>query len=118
MIAKDRRSKKNIIGFKVVGKVTKEDYELLTPALHELLEEYEEVKVLFNLEEFEKEEVRAWMADLKFGAEFRKHIVKLAIVGDNKWHEWLGKLADPFFAKESKFFELEDEDEAWEWLIE
>ena len=116
MVAKMKQSKGSNIGFRVVDTVTKEDYELLTPALHELLAEYPQINLLLNLEEFGHEEIRAWMSDLKFGQEFRKQIVKLAIVGDQKWQELLAKLAEPFFAKEARHFSLEQEKEAWKWL--
>jgi hypothetical protein len=42
----------------------------------------------------------------------------LAFIGNKKWEEWLAKLADPFYAREAKFFHTLDVDSAWAWLRE
>ena len=118
MIKKLDQSSENVLGFKVSGDVVKADYDVLVPAVEAALKTNEMVHMLLDMTEFKWEKVEAWGADAKFGHEFRHKIAKMAIVGDKTWEKWLTKLADPFYAKEAKFFHPEETDEAWVWLRE
>lgn len=116
MIEKMNESTGNIIGFKAVGTITKEDYALLTAEVESLIREVGSLCLLLDLETFEGEEFKAWGADLKFGHEFRKKIQKMAIVGDKKWQKWLTSLVDPFYARDARFFPTAEREAAWVWL--
>jgi predicted transcriptional regulator len=116
MLEKLNQNKGNILGYKAIGKITKEDYSTLTADVEALLQLEESINLLLDLEEFEGEKIKAWGADLKFGREYRKKIAKMAIVGDKKWQEWMTALVDPFFALEAEFFPTEEREAAWEWL--
>ena len=106
-----------VVGYKVVGKVTPQDYQQLEPEIQSLVDESDGgVCLLLDLQEFTGEEVKAWLPDLKFGHSFHDNIDKMAIVGDKRWQEWLTALVDPFYAKEAKFFRPEETDKAWAWL--
>ena len=72
------------------------------------------MSLLFDLTEFKWEKVNAWGNDRDFGKQFKDKIDKMAIVGDKKWGRHLAKLAQPFDAKESKYFVADDD--AWDWL--
>lgn len=116
MIEKLSQSSGNILGYKAIGKISKEDYTILNADIEALLQQEEGICLLLDLEEFEGEKIKAWGADLKFGREYRKKIAKMAIVGDKKWQEWMTSLVDPFFAREAEFFPTDEYDAAWEWL--
>ncbi len=119
MLEKLPQSAGPVIGFKVIGKVTPDDYKQLEPQIQALVDEYDDdICVLIDLEEFAGEEVKAWLPDLKFGHRFHDNIDKMAIVGDKRWQKWLAALADPFYADEAKFFDVENSAEAWDWLRE
>jgi hypothetical protein len=117
MIEKLDRSSGEVVGYKVVGKVTAEDYDQLEPEIRALVEEHDsDVRVLIDLQEFAGEEVRAWLPDLKFGHRFHDDIAKMAIVGDKRWQEWMTMLVDPFYSRDAKFFDSDQIDAAWTWL--
>ena len=118
MIKKMEESAGNAIGFRTVGRITKDDYQVLVPEVEALVEQEGNIRLLLDMEQFEGEEFKAWGADFKFGREFRKKIDKLAIVGDKRWEKWLAALADPFYAREAEFFKTDDRDAAWSWLRE
>ena len=118
MIEKLSKSSGNILGYKAIGTIKKEDYKTLIADVEALLQQEESINMLLDMEEFEGEQFKAWGADLKFGREYRKKIAKMAIVGDKKWQEWMTALVDPFFAREAEFFPIEERDAAWEWLQE
>ncbi len=116
MIEKMSESSGSVIGYRVSGHVTKEDYAVLTPEVQALVDKEGSIRLLLDLENFKWEEVSAWGADLKFGQAYRHKIAKLAIVGDKKWQHLIANLADPFYAHESKFFHTDDRAAAWDWL--
>ena len=116
MLEKMSQSSGNIVGYKAIGTITREDYTTLTAEVEALLQQERSICLLVDLEEFRGEEIKAWGADFKFGREYRKKIAKMAIVGDKKWQEWMTALVDPFFAREAEFFPIDEREAAWEWL--
>ncbi len=115
---KMEKSSGNVLGFKVVGTISKDDYATMVPQVESLIASEGTIRLLCDLTDFKWEEVSAWGADMRFGREHKDKIEKLAIVGDSRWQSWLSKLADPFFAGESQYFEVTNEDQAWDWLKE
>lgn len=116
MFEKMSESTGNTLGYRAVGKITKEDYAFLNKEVEAMIAEAGSLRLLLDLEALEGEKIKAWGADLKFGHEFRKKIEKMAIVGDKKWQKGLAALADPFYAREAEFFHTADRDSAWAWL--
>jgi hypothetical protein len=118
MFEKLNESSGSVVGYKIVGKVTVEDYQKLDPEIQSLVNQYDKVCLLLDLQEFAGEEAKAWLPDLKFGHHFHNKIIKMAIVGDKRWEKWIAALADPFYAKDAKFFHSAETDKAWAWLRE
>jgi hypothetical protein len=116
MIEKLERSSGKAIGFRVSGIITKEDYAVLVPEVEALVDQVGDINILLDLSEFRWEKISVWGADMKFGSTYRKKIDKMAIVGDKKWQKWLASIADPFYAREAKFFQTDESDAAWAWL--
>jgi len=118
VLEKLNKSSGPVVGYKVVGKVTVADYQQLEPEARALVDKYENVCLLLDLQEFAGEEVKAWLPDLKFGHSFHDKIVKIAIIGNKRWEKWMTALVKPFYAKDAKFFHPEEMDKAWDWLRE
>jgi hypothetical protein len=117
MLEKYAESSGPVVGYKVVGKVTAEDYQQLEPEVQALVDKYDDgVCLLLDLQAFAGEEAKAWLPDLRFGHRFHDKINKMAIVGDKRWEEWLTALCDPFYAKDAQFFHSDETDKAWAWL--
>ncbi len=104
----------HIVGFKVSGDVTRDDYAALTPAVADAVDRYGSVRMLLDLTGFHWEKVSAWGSDLRFGREFHDRIDRMAIVGDKRWEKHLASLCAPFYAKEARYFDSETD--GWEWL--
>jgi len=109
MIETMERSTGDVLGYRISGDVTKADYDTLTPAVGAAIDKHGSVSLLLDLTDFRWEKVSAWGSDLNFGKQFHDSVEKLAIVGNKKWMGHLAKLAQPFFAKEVKFFETDDD---------
>ena len=114
MIETMDRSTQTVLGFKVSGTVTKDDYEVLTPAVEAAIDANGSVSLLLDLTGFHWEKVSAWASDLRFAKQYHDKISKMAIVGDKKWEEHLAGLSSPYYAKEAKFFGSDGD--AWDWL--
>ncbi|MCP4359733.1 MAG: STAS/SEC14 domain-containing protein [Chloroflexi bacterium] len=116
MIEKLNESSGDVLGYKLIGKIGKVDYEVLIPEVEAVLTEYGSGRLLLDMTEFKREKAEVWGADMKFGREYHKKISKMAIIGDKKWEKWMTKLASPFFADETKFYHSKDIESAWVWL--
>ena len=104
MIEKLDRSGGDSLAFRVSGDVTKADYDVLRPATEAALAEHDEINLLLDLSDFRWEKAEAWKSDLEFGHDFRKHIAKLAVVGDGFTDKLIADVAHPFYARESRHF--------------
>ncbi|MCK4900989.1 MAG: STAS/SEC14 domain-containing protein [Anaerolineales bacterium] len=113
MFEKLNQSSGNVLGYKVVGTITKADYKTMLPEVEALVEQEGHIRLLLDMTEFKWEKVKAWGADWKFGHEYSEKIDKMAIVGDKKWQEWLAKVAEPFYAGEAKFYPPDEAHDAW-----
>ena len=103
------------VGARVSGKITDEDYrEVLVPALGEALQRGQ-VKLLYVLEkDFSYSAGAAW-EDTKLWARHLTGWQKVAVVSDAEWLESI-RAFGWLMPGEIRVFELDDVDEAQEWL--
>lgn len=102
--------------FKVTGKLTHEDYEVITPMIESALAGVEQanIQALIDCTELEGWELRAAWDDLKLGVKHGSEFTKVALYGNKTWQEYMTKIADWFIHGEAKFFD--DQDQALQWL--
>jgi hypothetical protein len=108
----------NVVGYKLIGTLTVADYKKLEPEVKALVETQGNIRILFDMSEFEWQGVEAWILDLKMGFELHNKIEKMAIVGDKSWEKWMTHLAKPFYAQDAKYFNSGEIDNAWAWVKE
>jgi hypothetical protein len=118
MIQQMPQSEGNTLGFKAIGTIEQEDYKVLNEAVQAAIDESGDVNLLMDLTEFKWEKFTAWDDDMHFGHEYRKKIVRMAIVGDHGWEKLIAKMAEPFYAQDAKYFPSDDADAAWAWIKE
>jgi hypothetical protein len=53
--------------------------------------------------------------DFRFGTAHRKHIERIAMVGEKKWQEWLAKIGSIFIPERVRYFGLGNLDSAERW---
>lgn len=116
MIERMAESEGRVIGFRASGSITEGDYKTLSQQVQAAIDDAGSVALLIDLQGFEGEGPSAWDDDLAFGRAYRHQIERMAIVGDHRWQELLAKLAAPFYAHESKYFDVADREAAWAWL--
>ena len=44
------------------------------------------------------------------------HTYQIAMVGKKKWQEWVAKVMKLFTSIESRYFDLDDKDQAMDWI--
>ena len=114
MIEQLSHSAGSALGFRVSGVVTKDDYEVLVPAVEKVVADSGEAHLLLDLTDLKWEKVDAWGSDLRFGRDYRDKVTRLAVVGDGFFQKIIAEVAKPFYAHEVQFFA--DQDTAWAWL--
>jgi hypothetical protein len=116
MFQKLSESSEKILGFKVSGKLTDEDYKAFVPQIEKIIQEFGRISLLLELDDFHGWDLGAAWDDFKFGMKHIKDFKRVAIVGDKKWEEWMAKLAKPFMRAEVKYFDGSQLQDAWGWL--
>jgi len=101
---------------KAVGKLTHEDYAIITPMLESAIAgiNHPEINVLIDATKFEGWELRALWNDFKLGLKHGQEFQKVAIVGNKKWMSYAVKMGSWFIAGDAKHFE--DLTDAIVWL--
>lgn len=101
-----------------VGKLTHEDYEVITPVIDSTLEGVKEprIKALFDAREMDGWKPRAAWDDFKIGLKHGSEFEKIALLGSKRWQETAAKVGSWFISGEAKYFE--DLDEALTWINE
>ena len=118
MIEKSTESTERVLSVRALGEITKDDYRELSEQVEALLRMQPSIGLVLDLERFEHEKPSAWLSDLKFGRAYHHKIRRMAVIGDNRWEHLLADLADPFFARESKFFNPGQRADAFRWAAE
>lgn len=112
----ERVDERFFLSMKVVGKLTHEDYQTITPMIDAALEGVSDpkVNVLIDGSEMEGWELRAAWDDFKMGLKHGSEFKKIAIVGNKKWQQNVAKMGGWFISGTVKYFEFEDD--ALKWL--
>lgn len=114
-IGLERTGKHFFLSLKAVGKLTHDDYEIITPMIDSALEAVKEpvVDVFIDGSELEGWELRAAWDDLKLGLKHGGDFKRIAIFGNKKWQAFASKIGDWFVSGEVKYFESADEALVW-----
>lgn len=117
-IGMERVNETVFLSIKAIGKLTHDDYEMITPVIESALDGIKDpkVKVFFDATELEGWKLRAAWDDLKLGLKYGNEFDKIAVVGNKKWLEIGTKVAGWFTSGETRFFETSDD--ALDWLQE
>ncbi len=103
------------VEFKLIGKLTHEDYETFTPFIESAIKNLppKSLNILVDMRDFEGFTLKAAWDDFKFGLELRHDIRKMAVVGDKKWEELFAKLTSFMIAGKAKFFHSIEDARTW-----
>ena len=102
----------------LTGKLTKEAYELLVPAVDEQIKQNGKLRMLVVMHDFHGWTAGALWEDMKFDLKHWRDIERLAIVGETKWEQGMATFCKPFTTAKIKYFDHTKLDDAKAWLAE
>jgi hypothetical protein len=106
----------NLITVTVTGKLVREDYERFVPKIETIIKRVGKLRILFLMQDFHGWDLGAVWEDIKFDMKHFSDIVKLALVGDKKWEQWMASFCKPFTTAKIQYFDVSQREEAQEWL--
>lgn len=116
MITIEKEKTGNLVKAYVSDKLTQEDYDQFIPVLEETLEDWSNLRLYFEMQDFKGWRMRAAFMDIGFDLRHATDISKVAMVGEQQWQETLSKLMKPFTSADVRFFSLEKKEEALQWI--
>lgn len=108
----------NAIAFRISGKISESDMHTVLSMAKEKINAYGEIVFLERIDSFKGIEIAALVEEFKYLFEVGfSNIAKVAIVTDKKWIEHIVNIEDKIFRNmELKYFSIEDQQEAIEFL--
>ena len=96
----------DLIVVQATDTLTAKDYQdIFIPMVEEKVEAHQKVRVLLYLDHgFTGFEAAALWEDAKFGVAHRNDFIRLAVVGDADWINWLAKIGDLIVSGETRHF--------------
>jgi len=100
---------------KAVGKLTHQDYEVITPMIDAALQGVQDpkVKAILDVTEMQGWELRAAWDDFRLGLKHGSEFDKVAIYGNKDWQQLAAKVGSWFISGDARFFDNRDDALAW-----
>lgn len=116
MLQKLDDSSKNIVGFKLSGKVTDPEFKSFAAEIEKTIAGEGKIKLLLVTEYPQEFTLKATWDNIVFWIKHIKDIERLAIVGQKEWEKWVELLEHPFISTEVRYYSKSRLKEAWTWL--
>lgn len=113
-----RPKEDNFVAFKLEGKITKEDVDILIDEMHRKLKEFNNLRIYMEIDQFEGYTFRGFFEDLRNSFLYMTKLSKLALVTNEKWMQHLDWLGELFSSAHIKSFDVKDAETAIGWLRE
>lgn len=111
--------KGNVVGLRIDGKITEDEFEKIASFCEDKLKEFPNFRLYAELESYGGVDPKAVLKDIKFGIKHWKEIDKEAIVTDQQWMQHVAQAADKLFPGiEVKAFPFEEDTWAKKWIAE
>lgn len=118
MVEQLPRSRENILGFGMSGRLHDQDYVKFVPVIEAAVAKYGTVRLLAAFHDFCGWDPHALWDDIKFSARHCHDIERIAIIGDRAWEHWMSAVCKPFTKATIQYFDVSETDQAWAWLEE
>ena len=108
----------NVVGIKIDGKITEEEFDGIISKFEEKFERFEKVHLYAEMKNFDGMELKAFFKDLKFGLTHFNKFEKEAVVTDEKWVQEFATISDPLVPMvEVKAFTYAEKAQAKQWVL-
>lgn len=110
------QSQQNVVGFRVLGRLSSQDYKTLLPFVESTIKAHGTIRIITDLTDFKGIECLAILKSFLFIFKYSSLVEKKAVISDEDWiYKWV-KVLRPFFKTEARCFPTSKADEAWEWI--
>lgn len=103
------------LSLKAIGKLTHQDYQIITPMIDAAVKEVKDPKInaLFDVTQMQGWELRAAWDDFKLGLHHGSEFEKIAIYGNKQWQEIIANIGSWFISGHVEYFEEHGQAIAW-----
>ena len=107
-----------VFAYEVDGPILDSDVKTVIPAINEKFEDHERINVLVRMKNWAGFELTAVLNDELFKTKYKalSKIDRYAVVGPKPWMRNFLELIDPLFSTNTRVFDADDEEAAWEWV--
>ncbi len=105
----------NVIGVKVIGKLTDADVVENVAGIEAIIARHGKVRFLVDLTEFDGWDWRAAWDDFAFGVRHWGEVEKMAVIAGSEWEGLAAKFVGALMHAEVKPYHPLDIKRAWEW---
>jgi len=109
---------KDILAFKVSGKLTDADYKQFLPVLETMIQKKGRISLYIEAQDFKGWEAKAAWDDLRFGLQHDNDFKRIAIISDKSLVHTATGFVNFFSHIDMRFFDENESEAAWDWLRE
>jgi SpoIIAA-like len=108
----------HLFAFEVRGKIRESDIEQMADTVERGFDMFDTVDMLVLMTDYDGAELSAMLDSKNLSAQARsvRHVRKYAVVGAPKWAEMMINVASHLSPVDARTFDLDEVDEAWEWV--
>jgi len=107
-----------VLKLQIRNKLHKDDYELFTPRVENLIQRHGKIRLLVEMSDFQGWDAGALWEDIKFDAKHFSDIERIAFVGDKKWEKGMSIFCKPFTTAKIRYFDKSQKEQASAWIDE
>jgi hypothetical protein len=110
--------KGNVVVVRASGTLTDDDYkETFIPTMERQFGTWGTLRMLFVMApDFHGWSLHGAWDEFKFELKHRKDVVKVGVVGDDRWEHWATRLSKLFTGANVKFFSADDLQASKDWI--
>lgn len=118
MVKLEARPDGSVVTLALKGRLCAEDYRQFTPELDRLVAQHGKLRLLLDMSDLDSVEPQAILRDALFDVRHYNAFERIAMAGDERWHEWLREASPPFTGAELRYFDRGQLQAARQWLEE
>ena len=98
------------------GKLSRHDFEQFVPDTEKLIARYGKIRLLVTMHDFDGWDIGALWEEIKWEAKHFNDMERIAIVGDEGWHQYMASVCQPFTTAKVRYFNLDQIEAAYTWV--
>jgi hypothetical protein len=106
----------NILGFKIVGGITKKQKKQICKVLEKQIRESGKIRLFLVIEPHKTMDAESLLFDLNFTLTYSDNIERMAIIGNKVWEKTWVALFGLFSHILTQYFDRSEIKAAWKWI--